>query len=94
MLLEDARIGELVFNPRRPLAAGACATQNGLATLVRIPHPYDELERACTRFRYEHVPYDLDISPDGRLLSASMSEVNGDQFLRVWEIDEAARGRR
>src|SRR5206468_9173168 len=31
-------------------------------------------------------PSDLDISPDGRLLSASVSEVNGDQFLRVWSL--------
>jgi hypothetical protein len=38
------------------------------------------------------VPSDLDISPDGRLLSASMSEVNGDQFLRVWELDKVLRG--
>jgi hypothetical protein len=38
------------------------------------------------------VPFDLDISADGRLLSASMAEVNGDQFLRVWNIDDVLRG--
>jgi hypothetical protein len=38
------------------------------------------------------VPYDLDVSPDGRLLSASSSEVNGDQFLRVWDLARLAAG--
>ncbi len=62
--------------------------ENGLATLVRIPKPYDRWYRLHT-FPYGVVPYDLDISPDGRLLSASVAEVNGDQFLRVWELDRA-----
>ena len=38
------------------------------------------------------MPYDLDISPDGRLLSGSVSEVNGDQFLRVWELQKILAG--
>ena len=64
---------------------------NGLATLVRLPYPYSEWTDIHT-FPYEYVPYDLDISPDGKLLSASMSEVNGDQFLRVWELDKLLAG--
>ena len=84
MLFEDARIGEIVFNPSDRSLFGV-RHANGLATLVRMPYPYDEW-RAVHTFAYEYVPTDLDISPDGRLLSASMSEVNGDQFLRVWEI--------
>src|SRR5262249_30838287 len=31
---------------------------------------------------------DLDISRDGRLLSASVEEVGGEQFLRVWEMEK------
>ena len=42
---------------------------NGLATLVRIPYPYNHWYEVYT-FPYGVVPYDLDISPDGRLLSA------------------------
>ena len=92
MLLEDARIGEIVFNPVDRSLMGV-RHANGLATLVRIPYPYTEWNEVHT-FPYEYVPYDLDISPDGRLLSASMSEVNGDQFLRVWELDKILDGRR
>ena len=65
---------------------------DGLATLVRIPYPYNAWYEVHT-FPYGVVPYDLDISPDGRLLSASMAEVNGDQFLRVWELDDVLRRR-
>ncbi len=90
MLLEDARIGELAFNPADRSLLGV-RHQNGFATLVRIPHPYTEVEELHT-FGYENIPYDLDISPDGRLLSASMSEVSSEQFLRVWEIAKVRAG--
>ena len=90
MLLEDARIGEIVFNPADRSIWGV-RQANGLAALVRIPYPYTEWQQVQA-LPYEYVPYDLDISPDGRLLSASVSEVNSDQFLRVWEIDRVLAG--
>jgi hypothetical protein len=89
-LFTDARIGEIVFNPSDRSLMGV-RHANGLATLVRVPYPYKEWYDIHT-FPYEYVPYDLDISPDGRLLSASMSEVNGDQFLRVWELQKILSG--
>ena len=47
MLIKDARIGDLVFNP--PTArSGASAHFNGLATLVRIPHPYKRVAAGST----------------------------------------------
>jgi hypothetical protein len=90
MLLEDARIGEIVFD-RADRSLFGVRHSNGLATLVRIPYPYTEWNQLHT-FDYGVVPYDLDVSPDGRLLSASMSEVNGDQYLRVFEIDKLRDG--
>ena len=63
----------------------------GIATLVRIPFPYDDWDN-IHEFPYEHVPYDLDISPDGKLLSASMGELSGDQFVRVWELEKVLAG--
>ena len=90
LLLEDARIGEIVFN-RADRSLLGVRHANGLATLVRIPHPYSEWLQVHT-FPYGVVPYDLDVSPDGRLLSASTSEVNGDQFLRVWELERLRGG--
>jgi hypothetical protein len=86
VLLEDSRIGELVFD-RQDRSLYGVRHANGLATLVRIPFPYDEWNQVHT-FPYGVVPYDLDVSPDGKLLSGSTSEVNGDQFLRVWELEK------
>jgi len=90
MLFENARIGEIVFNPVDRSLLGI-QLYGGVATLVRIAYPYTEVVRVHT-FPYEYVPSDLDISPDGRLLSASVSEVNNDQYLRVWEIDKILAG--
>lgn len=90
MLLEDARIGEMVLNPVDRSLIGI-RHNNGIASLVRVPYPYKEWFQVY-EFPYEYVPYDLDISPDGRLLSASMGEISGDQFLRVWELDKILAG--
>lgn len=90
LLLKDARIGEVVFNPADKSLIGV-RHQSGLATLVRIPYPYAEWNQVHT-FAYGVVPYDLDISPDGMLLSASVAEVNGDQFLRVWQLEKVRSG--
>ncbi|HEY5897697.1 MAG TPA: hypothetical protein VIV54_09050 [Burkholderiales bacterium] len=89
-LLEDARIGELVFNATDRSLLGI-RHENGLATLVRIAYPYKEWNQVHT-FPYGVVPYDLDVSPDGQLLSASVSEVGGDQYLRVWGLERVGAG--
>ncbi len=85
MLLEGARIGEMVFNPADRSLIGV-RHDKGIAALVRIPYPYNDWD-VIHKFPYESVPYDLDISPDGKLLSASMGEINGDQYVRVWQLD-------
>jgi sugar lactone lactonase YvrE len=90
MLMEDARIGDLVLNPADRSLWGI-RHLNGIATLVRIPHPYTEW-RQVHSFPYGVTVYDLDISPDGSLLSASFGEINGDQSLRVMRIDAVLRG--
>jgi len=89
-LLKDASIGEIVFNPVDRSLMGVRHLY-GLATLVRIPYPYDDWKEIHT-FPWEYVPSDLDISPDGRLLSATMSDDKGNQFLRVWELGKVLAG--
>ena len=90
MLLRDARVGELAFNPVDRTLWGI-EHRDGIAHVVRIPPPYNDWYRVAT-LPYEYVPYDLDVSPDGKLLSASMSDANADQFLRVWPIDRLMAG--
>ena len=68
MLLRDARIGDLVVNPADKSIWGI-RHQNGFATIVRIPPPYAGFNQIHT-FKYGEIPFDLDISPDGSMISA------------------------
>ena len=86
MLLKDARIGDIVVNPADRSIWGI-RHENGLATIVRIPPPYAGFNQVHT-FKYGQIPFDLDISPDGKLLSASFGEINGTQTMRVWNLGE------
>jgi hypothetical protein len=90
LLLKGVRVGEIVFNPSDRSLLGVRHSR-GMATLVRIPYPYTDGQKVH-EFPYESVPYDLDISSDGRLLSASVGEPNGDQFVRVWELGKVLSG--
>jgi hypothetical protein len=85
MLLKDARIGDMVVN-RADKSIWGIRHENGLATIVRIPPPYAGFNQIHS-FKYGQVPFDLDISPDGTMLSASFGEVNGTQTVRVWKTD-------
>ena len=89
-LMQHGRVGDVVVNPIDQSLIGV-RHENGLATMVRVPKPYDTWYRVYT-FPYGVVPYDTDISPDGRLLSASVEEINGDQFLRVWDMQKLLQG--
>jgi len=84
-LLQDARIGELVFN-RKDKSIWGVRHLHGLASLVRIPYPYKEWNLIST-FAYGTSLYDMDISPDGRFLSSSFGDVSGKQSVRIFEID-------
>ena len=92
VLLKDARIGDLAFN-RADRSLWGVRHLNGICTLVRIPHPYTEWNQVPL-WPYGEVVYDLDVSPDGRLLSASVGEINGRQSLRVMKRRGPAGGRR
>jgi hypothetical protein len=85
MLLKDARIGDFALNPTDKSLWGI-RHQNGYATIVRIPAPYNSFNQVHT-FPYGQIPFDLDISPDGKLISASFGEVTGRQTVRVWNLD-------
>ena len=90
MLLRDARIGDLVVNPRDKSIWGI-RHQNGYATLVRIPPPYAGFNQIHT-FDYGLTPFDLDISPDGSLIAASYGEIDGTQSVRVWNLQTFEAG--
>ncbi len=85
-LISHGRIGDIVVNPRDKTIWGL-RHLNGLVTLVRIDPPYKEWSQVHT-FPYGRIPFDLDISPDGTMLSMSMGEINADQSVQVFKIDD------
>jgi len=90
MLMKDARIGDLVFD-RVNQAIWGLRHQNGLVTLVKIPAPFDTWEQVYS-WPYGQEMYDIDVSPDGTLLSGSMAEIDSSQHLRVFRLEDLANG--
>jgi len=79
VLLRNARIGDLAFNPADRSLWGV-RHDNGNSTLVRLTPPYHEWTQVHT-LPYGRDLFDLDISPDGTTLIGSMSEISGAQRL-------------
>jgi hypothetical protein len=89
-LLTDARIGDLALN-RTDKSLWGLRHQNGFVTLVRLPPPYTSFNQVKT-FRYGEILFDLDISPDGELVSASYGNVDGKHSVRVWRRSDLEQG--
>jgi hypothetical protein len=89
-LLTDARIGDLAFD-KADKSLWGIRHQNGFVTLVRIPPPYTDFNQIKT-FRYGEVIFDLDVSPDGELISASYGTLDGKQSVKVWKRSDLEQG--
>jgi hypothetical protein len=89
-LLKDARIGDIVFN-KADRSLWGLRTLNGYVTLVRVPYPYEQWDQVKT-LGYGDIAYDLDVSPDGTLLSGSFGDVEGNQALKVFETESLLNG--
>jgi len=85
-LLEDARIGDIAFDSADQSIWGITHI-NGLDTLVRVRAAHDAWNQVLT-FRYGTQLSDLDISPDGTMLCATISEINGESRLDVFLIKD------
>ncbi len=90
MLLKDARIGDLVFDGPNKVLWGL-RHLNGYVSLVRMPYPYDNWN-LVHQWPYGEVAYELDVSADGKYLSASLGEITGAQHLKVFRTDDLLEG--
>ncbi len=90
MLLRDCRVGDLAFD-RADKSIWGVRHLNGVDTLVRIGPNRDFANQVIT-FDYGHVVTDLDISPDGTLLSASVGEINGSQRIVIYRTADLLAG--
>jgi len=85
-LVDVARIGDLVFN-RADSSLWGVQHHNGQSRLVRLTEPYRNwIEVIVLPFGRD--VFDLDISPDGEYLTASVIEVNGRQRLVRMEMQK------
>jgi hypothetical protein len=76
-LFEGARIGDLAFNPADKSLWGL-RTNNGFVMIVRIPYPYREWQTLHV-YPFGEVPFDLDVSRDGKLVSLSFAGPDGER---------------
>lgn len=90
MLLKDSRIGDLVYR-KQDKSLWGLRHLNGYVTLVRIPSPYQRWNQVHT-FDFGRTVFDLDISPDGELLSASVGEIDGRQSVQIYRIEDLLTG--
>ncbi|MGI9233573.1 MAG: hypothetical protein ACR2RD_08085 [Woeseiaceae bacterium] len=90
MLMHNARIGELVFN-KTDRSIWGLRHLSGYISLVRIPYPYTEWDLVHT-FPYGTVVYDTDISANGEMLSGSFGDIEGQQSIKVFKIDDLLAG--
>ena len=96
MLLQAARIGDIVYNPADRSLWGLRFV-NGLDVLVRIPYPYNEWQKLFV-FPDNEQAFDLDLSPDGSLAAVSVSgpgpRVGSPQVTQVRVMRTAALAKR
>jgi hypothetical protein len=88
MLIQDGRIGDLVFNKADRTLWGL-RHLNGFVTLVRMEAPYEKWTQIHS-WPYGQVPFDIDISPDGELISLSFGKINAEQSVRVFRLKDLA----
>ncbi|MCH8247740.1 MAG: hypothetical protein IH951_15220, partial [Bacteroidetes bacterium] len=89
-LLKKERIGDLAFN-RADGSLWGVRHFLGFSTIVRIPPPYEAWETVDT-MPYGRDIYDLDVSPDGKWMTAAVAEINGDQRLVRASTDSLLAG--
>jgi hypothetical protein len=89
-LIKDLRMGSLAFNGADRSVWGV-RHFNGISTLTRVEYPYDDWDQVHS-FPYGTDIFDLDISPDGSLLTCALTHVDGTQHLIKMQVDSLLAG--
>ena len=93
LLQKDLRVGDLAYNSVDESIWGV-KHLNGVSTLVKIPkvnsenpnRNYSSWEQKYT-LGFGSDMFDLNISPDGMKLSAAVTDLQGEQFLNIYELN-------
>jgi hypothetical protein len=89
-LLKNCRAGDLVVNPADQ-SIWAIQHHNGHSILITIPKPYDKWKTLLV-LDYGKDLYDLDLSPDGKMLTGSLIDVTGSTQLVKADVDALLHG--
>jgi hypothetical protein len=89
-VLKDQRVGDLAFN-RADGSLWGLRHRNSYVSVVRTRAPYERWE-SLYAWPYTKVPYDIDVSPDGKLFSMSQAEVDGNQSIRIYTTEGLVNG--
>lgn len=85
LLLKNNRAGDLVYNKIDGSIWGM-QHLDGKSRLVRFPKPYDDWQQVLV-LPYGRDMFDIDISPDGKYLTATLVDISGKQWLIRMSID-------
>ena len=99
LLQKDFRTGDLSFN-KADKSIWGIKHLNGFSTIVRIPFLDARDENPTVHNTWEQMytlPYgqdifDIDVSPDGKLLSAAVADLQGNQILILYQIEDLQKG--
>ena len=90
-LIKITRCGNLVFDPHSRSLWGVQSFA-GRTSLLRFDPPHNNFQMMMT-LPFGQDLADLSLSPDGKLISATLSEVSGSQKLVVFSIADLKSGR-
>lgn len=90
LLMKEGRVGDLAFNPADRSLWGV-RHQSGISSIVRIPYPYDDWNTVHI-MPYVEVVFDIDISKDGKYISAAVFDVSGNNKLMIAETETLRTG--
>ncbi|MCW5977693.1 MAG: hypothetical protein KIT09_06430 [Bryobacteraceae bacterium] len=89
-LIQDGRIGDLAVNARDRSLWGIRRT-DGISLLVRLEAPFQDWTETY-RCPYGRDLFDIDISPDGSMLTAAQTDLSGRQKLVRFRVADLLAG--
>ncbi len=90
LLLDHGRIGDIVFNQADKSIWGM-RHHEGYSSLVRVNPPYSNFQEVLL-LPYGKDLFDIDISPDGTMITGSLVERNGTHRLVAFDIRDLLQG--
>ncbi len=91
-MIPYSRTGDFAFNTKDGNLWGVMH-DNGYAVLVKIPAPYSKVIPMFT-VDFGKALFDLEISHNGKWLSASLSGIRGEQSLILFDLEALEQGRK